>query len=199
MHFIVIFGPPAVGKMTVGRALAQQTGFKLFHNHMTIELLLEFFPFEHPSFQTLVNEFRRRLFEEVAVSDLPGLIFTFVWGLDEPGDKRLIDDYCDIFREQGATISFVELEADQAVRLERNRTPLRLEHKASKRDLDFSERNLLEIDERHRVNTDGDFFYTDRYVKINNSALSPQETVRRIVEALALPTGAEADERDEGR
>ena len=43
MKFVVIFGPPAVGKMTVGQELAKLTGLKLFHNHMTIELVLNFF------------------------------------------------------------------------------------------------------------------------------------------------------------
>ena len=81
MNFVVIFGPPAVGKMTVGSELAQITGFKLFHNHTTIDLVLNFFPFGHPQFGKLVGEFRRRIFEEVAASDLAGLIFTYVWAL----------------------------------------------------------------------------------------------------------------------
>jgi len=42
MQLVIIFGPPAVGKMTVGRALAERTGFKLFHNHMTSKLALAF-------------------------------------------------------------------------------------------------------------------------------------------------------------
>lgn len=76
MKFVIIFGPPAVGKMTVGYELAKLTGLKLFHNHMTIDLVLNFFEFGAPQFQTLVGEFRRRIFEEVAASDLHGLIFT---------------------------------------------------------------------------------------------------------------------------
>ena len=32
MHFVCVFGPPAVGKMTVGHELVRLTGFKLFHN-----------------------------------------------------------------------------------------------------------------------------------------------------------------------
>src|SRR5215218_4863209 len=99
MHFVVIFGPPAVGKMTVGYALSEITGFKLFHNHMAIELLLNFFPFGHPKFHLLVREFRRRIFEEVATSDLSGLIFTYVWALDQPSDKAEMDSYCELFRQ----------------------------------------------------------------------------------------------------
>jgi len=35
MKFVLIFGPQAVGKMTVGQELANLTKLKLFHNHMT--------------------------------------------------------------------------------------------------------------------------------------------------------------------
>jgi len=92
MKFVVLFGPPAVGKMSVGYELSRLTGLRLFHNHMTIDLVLPFFDFGHPSFQRLVGEFRRRVFEEVAASDLPGLIFTFVWALDLKADRKFIDD-----------------------------------------------------------------------------------------------------------
>ena len=36
MRLLLITGPPAVGKMTVGRAVAAQSDFRLFHNHHTI-------------------------------------------------------------------------------------------------------------------------------------------------------------------
>lgn len=45
MKFVLIFGPQAVGKMTVGHALEQTTELKLFHNHMTIDLLHPYFGF----------------------------------------------------------------------------------------------------------------------------------------------------------
>ncbi|MEE9255088.1 MAG: hypothetical protein V3U43_09140, partial [Pseudomonadales bacterium] len=81
---VIIFGPPAVGKMTVGAKLSKLTGLKLFHNHMTIEPLLELFEFGSPPFSRLLREFRRRIFEEVANDQGPGLVFTYVWALDEP-------------------------------------------------------------------------------------------------------------------
>ncbi|MCC3359301.1 AAA family ATPase, partial [Bacillus sp. REN16] len=45
MKFVHIFGPQAVGKMTVGQELAKITELKLFHNHMTIDLVSNFFDY----------------------------------------------------------------------------------------------------------------------------------------------------------
>ena len=40
---VIILGPHAVGKMTVGQELAKITGLRLFHNHMSIELSRKLF------------------------------------------------------------------------------------------------------------------------------------------------------------
>lgn len=50
MELVIIFGPPAVGKMTVGHELCKATGFKLFHNHALIEPVLDIFPFGSPPY-----------------------------------------------------------------------------------------------------------------------------------------------------
>jgi hypothetical protein len=106
MHLVIIFGPLAVGKMTVGAALSRLTGFPLLHGHLTIDLALRFFPYGSPAFQRLNGEFRRRIFEEVAASELPGLIFTFAWSLDDPGDKKYIDGTASLRSSASATRAY---------------------------------------------------------------------------------------------
>jgi hypothetical protein len=186
MKFIIIFGPPAVGKMSVGSELAKLTGLKLFHNHMTIDLVLNFFAFGDPRFHKLVSEFRRQIFEEVAASELPGLIFTFVWALNLESDREFIERTCTIFREKGADIFFVELEADLSERLRRNESEFRLSQKPPKRDIEFSRQRLLEDDERYKLNSNDDFFYKDNYLKIENTHLPAAEAAQRIVDAFCL-------------
>jgi AAA domain len=188
--FIIIFGPPAVGKMSVGHELAKLTGLKLFHNHMTIDLVMNFFQFGDPRFHKLVAEFRKRVFEEVAASELPGLIFTFVWALNLESEREYIERTCDIFREKGAEIYFVELEAELSERLQRNESEFRLSQKPPKRDIAFSRQRLLEDDQNYKLNSNGDFFYKDNYLKIENTNLSALEAAQRIVEAFSLATPA---------
>ena len=182
MKLIIIFGPPAVGKMTVGYELAKITGLKLFHNHMTIDLVLNFFDFGQPQFHLLVSEFRRRVFEEVAASSLLGLIFTYVWALDDEADRNFIERSCNIFRQKGASVYFVELEADLSERLKRNESEFRLSQKPSKRDIEKSEKRLLDNAEKYKLNSNGGFFYEENYLKINNTDLPADEAARMIVD-----------------
>ena len=191
MHFVFVFGPPAVGKMTVGRALAARTGYKLLHNHMTVEPVLEIFEFGSPPFGRLVSEFRRRVVEEALAADLDGLVFTMVWGLELDEDRTLVTSYVDLVHAAGGRVSFVELYADLGERLERNRTELRLAEKRSKRDLEFSHGNVLAL-ERYVMNTGGpgtvgeDVLEGREHLRVDNTALSADEVADRVVHALGL-------------
>ncbi len=184
---VFIVGPPAVGKMTVGHELAQRTGLRLFHNHHTIDLVLPFFEFGSPPFSRLVGEFRRRMLEEVAASELPGLIFTYVWAFDDPRDSAAVEEYARSFRERGRRVLFVELEASQAERLRRNESEFRLAEKRFKRDLDASRRQLLETDARHQLNSRGAFDHREDYYRFDNTDLTAAEAAERIIEHFVLP------------
>jgi hypothetical protein len=184
---VFLFGPPAVGKMTVGEALSRRTGYPLFHNHLSIEAVLPLFDFGSPPFGRLVGEFRRRAFEEVADSHHEGLIFTYVWAFDQPGDRQFVERMKAIFESRGGRTVFVELWADQATRLERNATEPRLTRKPSKRDLAASRDRLLSIDARYRLRSNGGFPFAD-HLEIDNTALDPAIVADRIVTHFALPS-----------
>ncbi|MDY7088286.1 MAG: hypothetical protein SYR96_24660 [Actinomycetota bacterium] len=183
---LFVIGPPAVGKMTVGNAIAARTGFRVFHNHLTIEPVLRFFEFGTPPFQRLVDSFRRGVFEEVAASDLPGLVFTYVWAFDHPEDAAAVTRYAEPFVKRGGRVLFLELEASQEVRLKRNAGEDRLAEKASKRDLDRSRTLLLEIDDRYELNSTTEFEGRDDYLRVDNTELSPDEVATLAIEWFSL-------------
>ncbi|MGA8078933.1 MAG: AAA family ATPase [Xanthobacteraceae bacterium] len=101
MKLVILFGPAAVGKMTVGHELGRTTGLKLFHNHRSIDLVLNFFEYGTSEFWRLDSMFRSKIFDAVAAGELPGLIFTDMWALNEPGDKSYIDDLANKFSDRG--------------------------------------------------------------------------------------------------
>jgi AAA domain len=186
MTLVIIFGPPAVGKMAVGMELARLTGYKLFHNHMTVDTVMPLFPFESPSYTKLVQEFRERVFEEFAAHGQRGLIFTFVWVLDDERDRSFVEKSMRTFTRHGGDVCFVELAATQAERLRRNETPLRMTEKRPQRNSAGSREFLLEADTLYRMNTSGDFWYADRHLRIDNTRREPEEVARQVVEYFRL-------------
>lgn len=180
MKLVIIFGPQAVGKMTVGEELEKLTGLKLFHNHMTIELVTRFFDFDSISGRKLIGSFRKQIFEEVAKSDLEGLIFTYVWAMDSKKDWEYVKSVCEIFESNGGTAYLVELYADLSERIQRNRSEHRLEMKPSKRNLEWSENNLLDGLKKHRLNSfDGEIKF-ENYIKIDNTNLNASKVAAII-------------------
>jgi len=118
-ELLLITGPPAVGKMTVRRAVAARSDFRLFHNHHTIEPLMEVFGHGTRAFSVLDDEFRLRVVQEAAAEG-PSLVFTFAWWVDDPGDVEVVAALLAPYADAGLVVRFVELYADLPTRLVRN-------------------------------------------------------------------------------
>lgn len=76
MHLIFVYGPPAAGKYTVSRRVAELTGLPLFHNHLVVDAVAAVFPFGTQNFMRLREQFWMDAFEAAAAED-KSLIFTF--------------------------------------------------------------------------------------------------------------------------
>ncbi|MGN7940220.1 AAA family ATPase [Virgibacillus sp. 6R] len=181
MNFILLFGPQAVGKMTVGQELEKRTGYKLFHNHMTIELLHPFFGFGDEMWR-ISDVIREEIFKSASKIQLDGLIFTYVWAFNMQEDWDFVEKTSRIFEENGDNVYFVELEADLNVRLERNQTPNRLAHKPTKRNIFQSETELKNSMENYRLNSSVGEIKRKNYLRINNTHMTSQEVATRIQE-----------------
>jgi len=186
MKFIILFGPQAVGKMTVGQSLVAKTNFKLFHNHMSIDLVSNFFDYGTPAGKRLVQVIRQEIFEEISKSNLDGLIFTYVWAFDLQSDWDYIENISDLFRSRGAEVYYVELEADLEERKVRNKTENRLIHKPTKRNTEWSENELIETNTLYRLNSLPDEIQKQHYLRINNTHLSADTVADMIIEKFKL-------------
>ena len=183
MKLVLIVGNGAVGKMTVGQELMKLTGLRLFHNHMTIEPVLEIFGTFHTN---AILQMREVIFREFAKSDNYGMIHTIMWAFDMQEDWDYINHVVDIFQEHNAEIYCVELVAPQEIRLQRNETPNRLAHKASKRDLASSRERVIAMDEKFRLESNPGEIPFENYMRIDNSNLEPDVVAAMIKERFAL-------------
>jgi chloramphenicol 3-O-phosphotransferase len=177
MKLVILFGASAVGKTTVGQALARITPLGLFHSHMGIEPIVEIFGRRDIRTEERIRE---AIFEEFAKSDLYGMIFTYFCNLDKPAAWNYFKSLIDIFEYNDADIYFIELVASQEIRLQRNGTESRLRHKPSKRDIEASNSRLIELDNIIRiVSHEGEIPY-ENYMKIDNSDLTPDDVAEMI-------------------
>lgn len=185
MKLLFLIGNAAVGKMTVGQELMKITDMRLFHNHMAIEPVIEIFGYYDDN---AIKAVRDAVFEEFAASDNYGMIFTYMWAFDQRSDWDYVEHIKEIFRRKNGDTEFyyTELVASKEVRLLRNVGENRLKHKASKNDIDASNRRLLADDEKYRLESrDGEIPF-ENYIKIDNSSLTPREAANQIKEYFNL-------------
>ena len=106
MKLIFIYGAPAVGKLTVAQELAKQTGFKVFHNHLSIDAIEPVFEFGTKSFWDLVHLIRFETIKEAARAR-QNLIHTFCYARGE--DDAYVKTITDAVEENRGKVCFVLL------------------------------------------------------------------------------------------
>ena len=107
MRLLFLYGLPAAGKHTIAQHLATLTGYKLFHNHLAVDLLLSVFDFGTQSFVELREQIWLSVFDHAAAANLPGLIFTFA--PERTVRPTFIPATLDILARNNATVDFIEL------------------------------------------------------------------------------------------
>ena len=183
MKLVLIVGDGAVGKMTVGQELMKITDLRLFHNHMTIEPVLEIF---NDFNIDLILKLRYLIFEEFVKTDNYGMIYTCMWAYDRPEDWEIMTKILGIFERAGAELYCVELTAPLDVRLKRNATENRLKNKASKADVEASNARLIRDTKNHRfISRDGEVPISN-FMRIDNSNIEPDVAAKMIKEKFDL-------------
>ena len=175
MKLVFIYGLPATGKLTVAVELAAMTGYKLFHNHLAVDLLLSVFDFGSPPFVELREDIWLSVFEQACRSRLPGLIFTFA----PEGTVRsgFIGEVKSRVARGGGEVDFVELVCPLAELKRRIASPSRLAYQK------LSSVSLFE-----QLHADGMFDASNMpepRLSIDTSLLTANEAAMEIARVLA--------------
>ncbi len=116
MKLIIIHGPPAAGKLTVATVLAERTGFRLFHNHVSIDCVKPVFEFGTKPFLRMVEMIRFGTIAEAAREGVD-LIHTFVYAFGE--DDEHFAKLIAAAEDNGGEVHTVLLVCDDEVRKQR--------------------------------------------------------------------------------
>ena len=171
MKLLFIYGSPAVGKLTVANEIAKRTGFKVFHNHLSIDCIEPIFDFGTESFFKLIEMIRVETVAEAARQNV-NLIYTFCYAkdLDDAHVRKIIE----LVEEGGGEVCFVLLVAGKDV-LER-----RILEESRKQ---YSKVKNLKI--LHELFDRYDLFSPvpeRESLIIDNTNLSAKTTARKIIE-----------------
>ena len=110
-RLVFLYGPPAVGKLTVAKALAELTGFRVLHNHVTLDAVASVLPFGSDAFFAVVERLREDLLEAAAREGID-LIYTFVYA---PVDRQHVERAAAAYEHVGGSVLFVRLTAPPEV------------------------------------------------------------------------------------
>ncbi|HJZ63958.1 MAG TPA: AAA family ATPase [Candidatus Acidoferrum sp.] len=179
MKLIFLYGLPGTGKLTIARELAEITGYKLFHNHLTVDLLLSMFEFGSKPFVELRESIWLSVMEE-AVTTLPAMIFTF--NPENSVRQEFIQKVVQTVTSRQGAVHFVEVVCDPEELDRRIGTADRKNHK-----------KLVSIELFYELKAKGVFDSPKMpapQLTLNSTLDSPRENAMRIAERFSLPVHA---------
>lgn len=109
-----LYGPPAAGKLTIAEKVRDFTGFRLFHNHLTVNAIREIFDFGSPPFLELLHRIRLDVFATAMRAGV-SIIFTnnCAWGGTDGRSRfeAFADEAAQVVESGGGVPLFVRVTA----------------------------------------------------------------------------------------
>lgn len=176
MKLIFLYGLPGTGKLTIARELAEITGYKLFHNHLAVDLLLSVFEFASTPFVELRESIWLSVFEEAAAIPLPALIFTF--NPENSVQQSFIENMMRTVSSFDGNVLFIEITCELRELERRIDTPERRNHK-----------KLVSLELFRKLNANGVFDspkLPEPHLILDSTRTPPRENAQKIVEKFSL-------------
>lgn len=174
MKLIFIYGPPAVGKLTIAESLSETTKIPVFHNHHSRDLVKDIYGEKLMQHYALVDKIRYDVMEYCARNNTD-LIFTYVYG--GPEDDAKVNGFQKIIESNGGQVLFVELTANKQDLVDRVSNESRKKYKKL-----LDKEIMTELTQNMSI-------FTIPYVeslKINTSSTNPVQSATIIASKLGL-------------
>ena len=111
MRVVFLYGPPGVGKLTVGQELVALTGYKLVHNHLIVDVATSLFPHESDEYFRLLRQVRQDVFRAAAAARLD-IICTGVYRATRDQEASIQAMLAPAYAV-GASVLFVQLTCER--------------------------------------------------------------------------------------
>lgn len=113
MKLVFIYGPPATGKLTIAQELIKLTSFKLYHNHLAVDLVESLFDREKYKhlFFSLIAEVNLFMLTKAVKENIPGIIMTSCY--IHPDEDDFIKNLIDTVTKHGGEVNFVQVICDE--------------------------------------------------------------------------------------
>jgi hypothetical protein len=170
LKILFLYGRPAVGKLTVARALAARTGGRLFHNHLTVNLVLSVFDFGTPAFIELRAKIWMDVFRRALAEKVPLLIFTF--NPESTVSQTFIDElFVEVVAAGGEIIPVELIASEKAIEERLGSESRRMERKTMSAET-YRELRAKGVFETPRI--------LSPRLTLDTEALNPAESAERI-------------------
>lgn len=172
MKLIFLYGPPASGKLTIAEKVSELTGIRLFHNHLSRDLVKDVYGDELDQHYDLVDMIRFDVLEYCSKNDTD-LLFTYVYEGEE--DDANVKKYIDIVESNGGEVIFFEIMADREALIER------VGNDSRKRFKKLSDREIM-----RQITTDMSIYSIPfvESVKVNTSKLNADQSAQLVIKQI---------------
>jgi len=174
-NLIILYGPPGVGKYTVGKEVAKRLGLGFLHNHTVVDFVVQYFPMGTKAFSDLSRALRLLVLKELFKTEKKGVVMTLVYGVETfegKAENAFVRQILNVAKAEKARVSFVKLQCEDSTLYKRVALSSRKRFKKL-----TDPRALRKI--RGSFSVDGRIRSVES-IEINNTKLSPKNTAEVI-------------------
>lgn len=176
---VLIYGPPAAGKLTVATELSRRYAVRVVDNHASVDPALRLFTFGQPGFGELVEEIRVALIRAAARAGID-IVTTLVYGavVDDEHVRKITEPTM----SAGGQVHYVQLRPPDTVLEQRVALPSRIDTKKLA-DVERLRSSLRRYDLTTPIHPDD--------LRIDNQDVPPEAVAERIGTTFGLAARAE--------
>ena len=112
MKLVILYGPPAAGKLTIANELATISNIKVFDNHQVIDIIEPIVTRKYKDFAELIYTTQRKIVAAAVAANQENVVMTFPYAANLQRDVDFISGLTNDSRADGAEVYPVFLKCD---------------------------------------------------------------------------------------